>query len=192
MTTFETTTCVRPSSIPAAVLGVLLAGVLILLTGLPVWAGEAPIRVAVFDFELIDTSLDGAILGPDKAETARLTKLGGRLRTAFSEAHGYRLVDIAPVEAEAKSRNLDGCNACAVDLAKRIGADWAVTGTVQKVSNLILNINVYVRRVETGAMIQAMSADIRGNTDLSWQRGLDWLIAHRLKLQATNASPKQR
>jgi hypothetical protein len=65
-------------------------------------------------------------------------------------------------------------------LARRIGAELAITGTVQKVSNLILNMNIYVRDASSGAIIAAMSADMRGNTDESWSRTLDWLVGNRL------------
>jgi hypothetical protein len=40
------------------------------------------------------------------------------------------------------------CNGCARDFAKRIDADRAAWGTVQKVSNLILNINVCMEDVQ--------------------------------------------
>ena len=65
-------------------------------------------------------------------------------------------------------------------LAQRIGAELAITGTVQKVSNLILNMNIYVREGSTGATIAAMSADMRGNTDETWSRTFDWLVRNRL------------
>ena len=65
-------------------------------------------------------------------------------------------------------------------LARRIGAELAITGTVQKVSNLILNMNIYVRDVSSGATTAAMSADMRGNTDETWSRTLDWLVHNRL------------
>jgi hypothetical protein len=52
------------------------------------------------------------------------------------------------------------------------GAELAITGTVQKVSNLILNMNIYVREASTGATIAAMSADMRGNTDVVTHAGL--------------------
>jgi hypothetical protein len=42
---------------------------------------------------------------------------------------------------------------------------------IQKVSNLILNINLEVRS-ETGATRYRGSVDIRGNTDESWLRGV--------------------
>ena len=43
---------------------------------------------------------------------------------------------------------------------------------MQKVSNLILNINVEVRSVATGETLYVNSVDIRGNTDETWLRGV--------------------
>ena len=152
------------------------------LAALPAIAQDSAVDVALFEFELIDTSVEGEIMGKNPDETRRLDELGEQLRQAFSQADGFELTEMAPVAEEAARRGLQRCGGCDVTLAEEVGADWSVTGTVQKVSNLILNINIYVRDVDTGEMIQAMSADIRGNTDESWQRGLDWLIRNRLDL----------
>jgi len=51
---------------------------------------------------------------------------------------------------------------------------------VQKVSNLILNINVYIEDAQSGRMEFIRSVDIRGNTDESWRRGLDYLLRNYL------------
>ena len=51
---------------------------------------------------------------------------------------------------------------------------------MQKVSNLILNINVYVEDAEAGKMEFVKSVDIRGNTDDSWRHGLNYLLRHYL------------
>jgi Protein of unknown function (DUF2380) len=50
---------------------------------------------------------------------------------------------------------------------------------VQKVSNLIININLRIEDVATGKAVFQRSVDIRGNTDLSWQRGVK-ALAERL------------
>jgi hypothetical protein len=47
---------------------------------------------------------------------------------------------------------------------------------VQKVSNLILNLNIEIRDASTGRAVLAKSVDRRGNTDQSWQRGVDFLV----------------
>ena len=54
---------------------------------------------------------------------------------------------MSPVAAEAKAANLYGCG-CVPKLADKVGAELAVTGVVHKVSNLILNITIYVLDVK--------------------------------------------
>ena len=161
-----------------------LRAALLVLLSIPVMpaadARATERTVAVFDFELIDSSLEGEIKGPRPDEQARLADTGDRLRRRLSESGRFALVDMAPVAAEARGSNLQACGGCDTRLAGRLGAELAVTGTVQKISNLILNMNIYVRDVATGKMIAAMSADMRGNTDESWSRTLDWLVRNRL------------
>src|SRR5262249_13830630 len=101
--------------------------------------------VAVFDFEWIDTSLEGAIRGVQPDEQERLGRLSNQLRQLLRDSGRFSLVDITPIASEAQASNLQACGGCDIQLARRIGAELAITGTVQKVSNLILNMNIYVR-----------------------------------------------
>jgi hypothetical protein len=103
-----------------------------------------------------------------------------RLRQRLRASGRFSLVEITPIASEAQASNLQACGGCDIQLARRIGAELAITGTVQKVSNLILNMNIYVRDASSGATIAAMSADMRGNTDETWSRTLDWLVRNRL------------
>ena len=135
---------------------------------------------AVFDFELIDTSLEGAIKGARADEHERLARLSNQLRQRLRESGRFSPLDITPIAREAQASNLQTCGGCDTRLARRIGAELAITGTVQKVSNLILNMNIYVRDASSGATLTAMSADMRGNTDETWSRTLDWLVRNRL------------
>ncbi len=139
-------------------------------------AAFAAPRVAVFDFELIDTSLDGETYGTRPKEKERLKKISGQLRQALAKSGRFEVVDIGPVEAAANEANLQACGGCDVILAAKIGADLSITGTVQKVSNLILNMNIYVHDVSTHKLIASKSADFRSNTDESWSRTMSYLI----------------
>jgi hypothetical protein len=145
---------------------------------LPGWAADR--AVAVFDFELIDTSLEGEMKGPQAAEQARLARTGDQLRRRLAESGRFTLVDMAPVQRQAHASNLQACGGCDTRLARQVGAELAITGTVQKVSNLILNMSIYVREAATGRPVAAVNADMRGNTDESWSRTLDWLVRNRL------------
>ncbi|MGF1610580.1 MAG: DUF2380 domain-containing protein [Kiloniellales bacterium] len=143
-------------------------------------AAELP-RVAVFDFELIDTSLEGELSGPRADEQQRLVLIGDLLRRQLAESGRYEVVDIAPQAAAIeRAGHLYGCNGCETKIARALGADLALRGTVQKVSNLILNINLYLRNAASGEQLRVMSVDIRGNTDESWTHGIRYLLRNRL------------
>lgn len=138
-------------------------------------------NLAVFDFELIDSSLEGEMQGPRADEQERIVKISDQLRQLLKDKRSYTLVDLAPAaDAIGKAGFLHGCNGCAVNIAKPLGADLALIGTVQKVSNLILNINVYVWDTAKAREVYRTSVDIRGNTDESWAHGVSYLVRNRL------------
>ena len=151
-----------------------LLGMLTLLSWTP--ATFAAQRVAVFDFEIIDTSLDGETYGTRAEEKARLKKISDQLRQALAKSGQFEVVDIGPVETAAHAANLQACGGCDATLAGKVGAELAITGTVQKISNLILNMNVYIRDVSNHKLIASKSADFRSNTDESWSRTITYLI----------------
>ena len=169
----------------------LIASMLVAL--LPAYAEQpdSMTKVAVFDFELIDTSLQGEVDGPRKDEQERLTRAAEQLRHAMAESGRFQVLDIAPVTVAAHNSNLQACGGCDVRLAERVGADLAISGVVQKVSNLILNMNIYLRDVHSGKPVAVMSADLRGNTDESWTRAMAWLIRNRLMAPNYGAQPTQ-
>jgi hypothetical protein len=157
--------------------GYLLAASLALLTS----AGRAEdLRAAVFDFDLVDTSQEGASGAVREDEARRLAMIGDALRRMLGE-RGILVVDLAPGRTRIdRSRPLVRCNGCELDLARDLGADLAVIGFVQKVSNLILNINVAIRDARSSEIVRAGSVDIRGNTDESWSRVISYLVRNRL------------
>ena len=151
--------------------GLLLSSLLVVAAP----AGSAE-RMALLPFALENTSLE-----PDRPdELARIDMLdevvGSRLRGA-----GYELVDTTPVAGEvAALSSVRGCNGCEIPLGRKLGAAQIAFGWVQKVSNLILNLNLVVRDVGSGRLVAAGSVDIRGNTDESWRRGAVYLLDHRI------------
>jgi hypothetical protein len=139
-----------------------------------------PPKVAVFDFELVDTSLQGEVNGPRTDEQGRLMRVGDQLRRELTESGKFHVLDISPVNAAAHGSNLQACGGCDVQYAQRLGADLVITGVVQKVSNLILNVNIYMRDVHSGGLVTFAGADMRGNTDESWSRAMSYLVRNRL------------
>ena len=141
---------------------------------------KQPVPTAVFDFGFDDTSLQGEMQGVRADEQHRLTTLNAELRDMLVKSGCCVIADLGIVARQARGMDMRTCNGCDVDLARKAGARISVTGWVQKVSNLILNINLVVRDVATGQLISAGSVDLRGNTDESWSRGLSYLLRNRL------------
>ena len=153
-------------------------------------AAEPP-KLAVFDFEMIDSSLDGEIYGTRPDEKERLARVGDQLRKELGESGKFQMIDIAPVNAAAHQSNLQACGGCDLKLAQQLGADVEITGVVRKISNLILNISLFLRDVQTGRLIVAMNTDMRGNTEESWTRATRYLIRERL-LAPNYGAPQAR
>lgn len=144
----------------------------------PAAAADAPLkRIVMLDFELIDPTLDRA---SDQAQRERLQRISALLRQQFIDKGFYRVLDTAPQQAmidDLKSRlTLYDCNGCDIDIGRALGADRVMTAWVQKVSNLILNINIQISDVASGAPLLNKSVDIRGNTDASWERGIRYMV----------------
>jgi len=147
---------------------------------------DDPRPLAVFDIELINTSLEPE--RPDEAQ--RLAMLSAMLRERLGALGRFRIVDIAPLrERIAQSPELRNCNGCDLDFGRALGAETIAVANVQKVSNLILNINLALKDVASGAILSGGSIDIRGNTDESWRRGLDRLLRNQ-GLAPAGAAPR--
>ncbi|MCW2241298.1 DUF3280 domain-containing protein [Azospirillum canadense] len=138
---------------------------------------DAPPKVLVFELELVDTSQEGQ--QPD--HPGRLERVTALLRDGLKEGGRYAVTAVrdSAVAAEVPP-SLQSCNGCEVDLGRRAGADIVVTGFIHKISTLILNIQITMRRVSTNDIVAVGNADIRGDNERSWRRGVEWLLRHRL------------
>lgn len=144
----------------------------------PVLADGPPAagRVAFFGIHFIDLSTEGAINGVRADETAR-TGMAAALVAEDMVARGFVLVPLDPVADRLETTfNPARCNGCDTAMAQELGAEYALTGEVSKVSNLILSLQLNLRDADSGRTLRAGSVDIRGNTDESWQRGFRYLL----------------
>ena len=133
--------------------------------------------IAILDFDLVDDQRD---LAPATVEYQRLPVIREQLQQAFTVNQLYRVVDVAPaaalIETYRSRTQLRDCNGCELDVARALHADRVLIGWVQKVSNLILNINIQIEDTATGAVLLNQSVDLRGNTDESWRRGVAAIV----------------
>ena len=169
----------RYSSTWAPVIRKSVCAVLLACQALVVGAADAEAlkSIAVLNFELLD---DQHELFPAKSEYARLPAISDQLREAFAKRGFYRVVENKPemalIERYRTSQPLYACNGCELEIGKALHADRVLVGWVQKVSNLILNINIAIKDVATGEVVLNKSVDLRGNTDETWRRGIDYLV----------------
>jgi hypothetical protein len=138
---------------------------------------DATKTAAVFDAVFVNSSPQET--SPE--ETARIQRMTEALKQALEKTGQYRVVDLAPIETRIDAvKDIHDCNGCEVELAKEAGAQVAVVAWTQKVSNLILNLNIRIEDAATGETLKGGSVDIRGNTDQTWDRGLKYLLAEHV------------
>ena len=143
-------------------------------------AAASPKSIAILDFEILDDTRQYNTSEVNDAQDQRLKKVTEALKHELSERGLYHVLDTSPVAdrivAATSGETFYGCNGCEVEIAKTLGADRVAISWVQKVSNLILNINIAVKDVATGEVIYTKSVDLRGNTDTSWLRGIRYMV----------------
>jgi len=128
---------------------------------------------AVFDAVFVNSSPQET--SPE--ETARVQRMTKELKLALEKSGQYRVVDLAPIETQIDAvKDIHDCNGCEAELAKKAGAQIAIVAWAQKISNLILNLNIRIEDAATGETLKGGSVDIRGNSDQSWDRGLKYLL----------------
>jgi hypothetical protein len=147
------------------------------------WPGHAQLRdeglktIAILDFDLLD---DQHELSPATVEHERLRNIRDQLQKEFAKSRLYRVVDVEPASALIRKHRseaqLYACNGCELDIARSLHVDRVLVGWVQKVSNLILNINIRIEDAATGDVLLVKSVDLRGNTDETWRRGVSSLV----------------
>lgn len=142
-------------------------------------ASPAGLRsLVVLDFELVDEQHNPA---PMAAQEARLRNATAQIQRELAERKLYRVVDPAPsaaLQRELRSQQeyLHRCDDCAEQVGRQLGVDLVMATWVQKVSELILNLNVEIHDVKASRIVLTKSVDMRGNTDESWMRAVRYLV----------------
>ncbi|MFD1333573.1 DUF3280 domain-containing protein [Methylopila musalis] len=134
-----------------------------------------PVAIALLSAEFRN---DHAELEPTtEAERRRMDALAANLRDSLAASGRYAVVEVGPETRKriAEDQKLGNCADCEIAYGRELGVAQVAWIEVQKVSNLILNLNVYIRPVE-GGPARVRSVDIRGNTDETWSRAMRYLV----------------
>jgi hypothetical protein len=165
----------------------LLAGALCLFAALSLMA-RFPLAAATQGPETVaflgvHFQNDNAGLEPTTdAERKRLSEIEDSFKQQLTASGRFKFIALSASEKETiKAGQMVGaCGGCEFDYGRQAGADLVAWMRVQKVSNLILNLNVYIGRVTDRKLVFVHSVDMRGNTDESWMRSLTYLVQNYL------------
>lgn len=148
----------------------------------PAWAAQ---KTAILPFDMRDASQDGEIVPQYKpADLARLKLVADELKSLMAKDGRYEVMDLTPLAAEIdKAYPFSKCDGCDLELGQKAGADLAVMGYVDKLSDALISLQIFVRDVKSGEMVKTMSAEIRGNTDELWLHGIRYLWRNRFMAQ---------
>lgn len=143
-------------------------------------AQRAAVSIAVMNCGLIDDNAAYNDADTNRVQAARVVMVSDALRAQLDASRRYRVADnaraadlIARLDA---GQDLTTCDGCARQVGRELGVEQVGVCWVQKVSNLILNLNLRVEDVASGRTLFQRSVDIRGSTDLSWRRGANALV----------------
>ena len=134
--------------------------------------------LAVLEFELVDDQNNPVT---KTAQEVRLRNATAQLQRELAQRQLYRVVDPAPSQElqrtlRAQQEYLYRCDDCAEQVGRLLGVDLVMATWVQKVSELILNLNVQILDVKTQAVVFSKSVDMRGNQDETWTRAVSYLV----------------
>ncbi|MGY4570618.1 DUF3280 domain-containing protein [Bradyrhizobium sp. USDA 3256] len=143
-------------------------------------ATAAPIGLAVFEFELEDTSAATAS-GLADADAAYLADVTKGVRDRLAQSGRYHLVDTGGATAEpVKARALRDCDGCEAAIAQKLGADQSLIGVIRRVSRTEYTIGFQLRDARSGAVLSRGDSGLRMGADYSWTRGAVRLVGDRL------------
>ena len=134
--------------------------------------------LAVLEFELVDDQNNPVTKA---AQEVRLRNATAQLQRELAQRQLYRVVDPAPSQElqrmlRSQQEYLYRCDDCAEQVGRLLGVDLVMATWVQKVSELILNLNVQILDVRTQAVVFSKSVDMRGNQDETWTRAVSYLV----------------
>ncbi|HPG89375.1 MAG TPA: DUF3280 domain-containing protein [Hyphomicrobium sp.] len=167
----------------AKIFGLLSLAILSVTLAFPAFA--AP-KVAILPFDIRDAEIDGdPFAKPKDTDIARMRLVAEELKNLMVSTKTYDVVDLAPYADDIeKASPFSKCDGCEVEIAKKAGADLALTGFVDKLSDALISLQLFVRDTATGEMKKTMSAEIRGNTDELWLHGIRYLWRNRFMAEA--------
>ena len=165
--------------------GLLLGGCLAVV---PAGFAQDRVRIAVFDFELVDASAGGRIIAPDAVDTENLENSTEEARRRLAASGRFDVVDTADIADEvASAGGVRHCGGCDGPLAKRLGARQSMVGVITRVNRTEYTLQIVIKDAESGAVLSNSFTGLRMGANYAWPRGVKWLFDNRIL--AASATP---
>jgi Protein of unknown function (DUF2380) len=140
----------------------------------------APVKIAVFDFELEDVSPAASLPGESAKAAAMMEKVSSEARQALAQSGRYRLIDVSKVDAKpVTEKSLRNCDGCEAGIALQLGAEQSFVGVVRRVSMTDYYVLVQISDCRTGKVLNQQVANFAGGAD-GWASGVRMLIKHQV------------
>jgi len=138
---------------------------------------SAPVKIAVFDFELEDATPAAALLGRDTSSATTMDSVTREARRELTESGRYSVIDASKVATPQKAlRNCDGCEAA---LALQLGAEQSLVGVVTRVTQTDYYVRIQIRDARSGKLLDQEEANFAGSEE-GWATGVRMLIRHQV------------
>lgn len=144
----------------------------------------APIKIAVFGFELDDATPAAAYVGKssDRADATRtaLRKATLAAREELARSRRYSIVSVKGAHAKAvEDRTLRNCGGCEAAIARKLGAQESMLGIIKTVTQTDYYILVVIRNASTGKVVDSQEANFAGGQE-GWANGAQVLIRYQV------------
>jgi hypothetical protein len=140
----------------------------------------AVVTLAVFDFELEDATPAAALLGQTARNEVVMEKVSVDARQMLAKSGRYLLVDVSKAGAQAvREKSLRYCEGCEAGIALQAGAEQALTGVIERVTQTDYYVKIQITDAKTGKVLNQQSANFAGGPD-GWSSGVRMLLKHQV------------
>jgi hypothetical protein len=165
-------------------LGALLLGFTLVFAHAGESGKSAPVKLAVFDFELQDVTPAASYLGKTMSSAANLEKVSSEARRVLLQSGRYSLIDGNKSDAKpVKEKSLRNCDGCEADIALQLGAEQSLIGVVTRVTQTDYYVQIQIRDCKSGKVVNEQEANFAGSDD-GWASGVRMLIKHQILVSA--------
>jgi uncharacterized protein DUF2380 len=154
------------------------------LLALPAFAAKAaktaPVKIAVFAFELDDESPAAALLNEGTSTTAAMDKVNTDARAELTQSGRYDVIDASKSDMSAvKNKSFKDCDGCEAGMALKLGAQQSLIGIIKRATQTDYYIVIQIRDAHSGKVLVQQAANFAGGEE-GWGTGARMLIRHQI------------